>query len=196
MKKIFSKINLIIYSIIFSLFLIWLLASQSWPVAFVNYTPITYKEFKNYYLLSRNYYESSLKIQKQDLAILNKAEIKSEIKGIALTALIGNKLIEQDLDQKFKSAELDKKIENKLAIPEINSDNARKGAEVLYGVSGKQFNELILMPKAKQEILEEILSANDKNFNDWFFNKSRNSSIIILMPQLYWEGTGVKIKSE
>ncbi len=173
---------------------IYIIASQSYPIALVNWQSISVYSFNKDFNAAINYYQKIIETYNKDQAsIINSLETKQEIKRAILDKLIENNLIQQELNKRFKDKELGQMVANKIEKA-MNGSASEKGVEVLYGFSLDEFKEEILAPQAKQEILEGRLFLENKNFTDWLKEAKKQAKVIILLPNLKWSETGVIIK--
>ncbi len=184
--------------VVLILLAVYLIVVGYWPTAFVNYQPIYYKEFQTDYLISHRYYQNSLKASGKDPVVLEADEVKNELKRAVLESLIGERLIDEELNKIIKSQDLSRMIEDKIAKNDLNSENFKKGSEMIYGLSPEEFKKSVLVPKAKEEILEgRLISENNplsNRLDGWLKEKKSRAKIIILLPGFGWNKGEVEIK--
>ena len=75
-----------------------------------------------------------------------------------------------------------------------NNANISEGAEKIYGLNLADFKSQVLMPQAYKEILQGRMFLNKENFDEWLKNKKSAVRIIILSPDLQWDGSSVKLQ--
>lgn len=168
----------------------YLILSQSYPIALVNWKPIFTKDFNRDYQAASTYYKNALETYSEDSNVLNADEIKIEIKRAVLDNLIENSLIEKKLRQEIGNDKLRETIANK--IKEITGkEDIKKAAETLYGFSFDEFKERVLAPQAKKEILEDLFK-ND--FEEKLKEIKKAAKIMIFIPNFEWNGEGVILK--
>mgnify|MGYP001564361957 CR=1 FL=1 len=184
--------------VVLILLAVYLIVVGYWPTAFVNYQPIYYKEFQTDYLISHHYYQNSLKASGKDPVVLEADEVKNELKRAVLESLIGERLIDEELNKIIKSQDLSRMIEDKIDKNDLNSENFKKGSEMIYGLSPEEFKKSVLVPKAKEEILEgRLISENNplsNGLDGWLKEKKSRAKIIILLPGFGWNKGEVEIK--
>lgn len=192
MKKKF----IILVTILFVAAGIYFFVSRNYPVAFVENSSILNTDFQDSYLISYNFYENNLKINNQDTVILKSDDIVKELKRATLDVLVGQKIIDRELEKKIKNEDLAKMIDEKISKVDLSSDKFKKGAESLYGTTAENIKNLVLIPKAKEEILEGrlILENSQTNLDDWLKQKKMETKVEILMPGFYWDKGEVGIK--
>ena len=196
-KKLrFGKIKFIFIILIILIIgiICWLIFSGNYPVVIINWRIITMKNFNEDFTASLNYYEKTQKVYGGDSQLLRSEEVKNEIKRALLTSLIEDVLIDGELRKEVKSADLERMVNNK--IDNIKQDeNTKKAAEILYGFSYEIFEEKVLAPMAKKEILGGRLYLNSKNIDDYLKEVRKKAKIIILLPGFDWNGKEVIIRN-
>ncbi len=191
-KKLPSHKNifLILIAAAFAGFVIYLFASQYYPVAFVNNSPISAGDFNQSYGISYNYYYNSIKAAGEDVSILKSDDAIKELKRATLDALVDQKLIDEELQKRINPDDLNRMIRNKLSSIDFNSDNFKKGSLALYGFSVDSIKKFVLIPKEKEEILAgRLVLDNNPQFadiDDWLKQKKSEAKVEILISQLYW----------
>ena len=187
-KKLrFGKIKFIFIILIILIIgiICWLIFSGNYPVVIINWRIITMKNFNESYAASLNYYKQTQRVYGGDSQLLQLEEVKNEIKRALLTSLIEDVLIDGELRKEVKSADLERMVNNK--IDNIKQDeNTKKAAEILYGFSYEIFEEKVLAPMAKKEILGGRLYLNSKNIDDYLKEVRKKAKIIILLPGFDW----------
>lgn len=195
MLKRKSKIIIFIVAIfIVIVFIVIAFLGGFWAVAFVNKSAISHKDFNDYYNAAFNFYQNDLKMANKDPKLLDSEEATKELKRGTLQALIENKLMDEGLAKILDTQTLNTMVEERIAKTDFNSDDFKKGVEIMYGLSLQQAKEIFLIPKAKEEILSGRLFADNQNLEEWLTNKKKASVIVITMPGFYWENGEVKAK--
>jgi len=176
---------------------IYFFVSRNYPIAFVGNSPILNGDFQKSYLIGYNFYSNGLKIDNQDSTILKSDDIKNELRRATLDVLIGQKIISAELEKRMKTEDLSQMISEKINNINFDSDNFKKGSEFIYGASAENVKNLVLIPKAKEEILEGRLileNSQINNLDDWLKQKKSEASVKILMPGFYWDKGEVFLK--
>jgi len=186
-KKIF-----ILISFVTVIAIVIFISTQSYPVAFVNWRPITLKSFEKDFSVAVHYYQKMLETyDRNQTAVLDSSEIQQEIKRAVLEQLIKNSLIRQELEKQIKGGELEKMVDNKVQEV-LKGKDVEKEIETLYGLSLDEFRERVLKPQAETEIITGRFFLENKSFDDWL--KESRAKIIILMPGFEWKNSQVIIK--
>ena len=177
--------------LIIVLILLFLITTKSYPIAFVNWRPISLKSFKKDALIASSYYRKALETyDKNQAAVMNSKEVKQEIERAVLDKLIEDNLIQRELEKRLKNNELEKMVNDKIEEA-IKGRDIGKEVEALYGVSFDEFKERFLKPQARREILESRLALENKNINDWLKEIKSKTKAMIFLPGFGWNGEGV-----
>ena len=165
----------------------------AYPVAFVDFNLITEKSVQKDFAAAYRYFQNALLVSGSDPRSLETLEARGEIRRATLDKLIGDRLIYGELEARLKDdfkAIADKNIEQYIQ----NNKNISEGAEKIYGLSLADFKDQVLLPQAYKEILEGRMFLNKENFNEWLKNKKSGARVIILSPDLQWDGNSVKLR--
>lgn len=165
-----------------------------WPIAMVGYTPITYNTFKGNFLMADHYYRSNVKIAGEDERVVDAKEIQRDMQRATMEGLIEQILIDGELKKRYSTNDLDRLIANKTDGFDLGTEDMKKATELLYGLTPEQFKELLLLPKAKQELLEGNLTLQNGTFSSWMGEKKKEAHISVFVPSMYWNGSEVKLK--
>ncbi|AKM78678.1 TPA: hypothetical protein DDZ49_02450 [Candidatus Wolfebacteria bacterium] len=165
-----------------------------WPIAAVGYTPITYDVFKKNFLMADHFYRSTVKITGEDDVIVDAKEIQRDLQRATMEGLIEQILIDRELKRKYDNNDLKRLIENKIKGIDLGTEDIAKATNLLYGISPEEFRELVLLPKAKQELLEGNITLQNGTFSDWLMVKKSESNVLVFVPTLYWDGGQMKVK--
>ncbi|MBI5401374.1 hypothetical protein HZB05_00915 [Candidatus Wolfebacteria bacterium] len=172
-----------------------------WPAVFVNSNAISYKRFKEAYTASIYYYRAGLKATSQDTAVLESDEVQKELKRAVLDSLVEQKLIESELGKRMLSGDLSRMIDEKMNRENLNSENFKKGSELLYGLPVKEFKKIVLIPQVKREILEgrfilvdSINNGQAGGFDTWLKNERIKAKVSVLLSGFYWGDGEMKMK--
>lgn len=190
MTKSISLIFILTALVVITITGAYLILSQSYPIALVNWKPIFAKDFNNDYQAALTYYKNALEIYAKDSAVIDADETKTEIKRAVLENLIENILIEKKLRQEIEPKKLKDLIEKKIKEA-ITGSEVKKAAESLYGFSLEKFKERVLAPQAKKEILESLFK---NEFGEKLKEMKTTAKIIMLISDFEWNGEGIIIK--
>lgn len=193
MKNIKNKLSIIIL-VLFIAIIGWFVLVANYPIIFVDLKPISAVDFNKNYAASLIYYKNALETyNNKDTKLLEADEIKKEIKRALLENMIENILIDEQLKKEIEIGDL-KKLINKKIEEILNSQNLPKAVEKLYGFSFNDFEQRILIPQAKREILESRIFLSGNNFEEKLNDMKSKAQVMIFLPEFEWDGKGVIIK--
>ncbi len=171
----------------------YLVITKSYPIAFVNWRPISLGILEKDYGFAIYYYKKALEIYSKDSSVIDSGEAKREIKRAVLDKLIEDSLIQQELEKRLKSNDVKKMVDNKIG-ESLKETDINKKVETLYGLSLDDFRKRILEPQAKQEIFEARLSLENKNFSEWQKEARGQAKVMIFLPEFGWKDDQVIVK--
>ena len=164
-----------------------------YPVAFVDFNLITKKQIQKDFAAAYKYFQNALLVSGSDPRSLETLEARREIRRATLDKLIIDELVYEELEVRtnddFKSI-AEKNVEQYIQ----NNANISEGAEKIYGLNLADFKSQVLMPQAYKEILEGRMFLTKENFDEWLKNKKSSVRVIILSPDLKWDGSSVKLQ--
>lgn len=191
--KINKKIIFVLSSTLVSIIIIIIL-TQSYPIALVNWQPISLKSFKKDALIAVSYYQKALETyDKNQAVVMNSKEVKQEIERAVLDKLIEDNLIQRELEKRLKNNELEKMVNDKIEEA-LKGKDIGKEVETLYGVSLDEFKERFLKPQARREILESRLQLENQELNNWLKEIKSKTKAMIFLPGFGWSGEQIIIK--
>ena len=162
-----------------------------YPVAIVNSSLITARSLNSEYLVAYQYYSRVLADKKEfDVQSL---DFQKELRRAALNDLIENHLVYEELKVKIGN-DLEGVVEGRIEISEADRLNLEEAAQVLYGLSLTNFKEIILVPRARREILEGRLSSEKKSLDGWLADASQSAKVFILTPEFFWDKNKVAVR--
>ncbi len=167
--------------------------SGNYPVVIVDFNLITEKEVQKDFSAAYKYFQNALLVSGSDPHALETLEAHKEIRRATLDKLITDQLIYKELEIRLKDdfkPIADKNIEQYIQ----NNKNISEGAEKIYGLSLADFKDQVLLPEAYKEILQGRMFLNKENFDEWMKNKKSKASVIVLSPDLQWDGSSVKLR--
>lgn len=165
-----------------------------WPIAVVDRTPITYAMFEKNFTWANHFYKSNLKIAGEDERVFMTKEIQRDLQRVTMEGLIERIIIDHELAKRYKPGDLQQLIDNKIGGTDLGSADMAKATQLLYGLTPGQLKELVLIPDAKQEILEGNMTLQNESFADWMTARKNEAGVSIFIPVLYWDKNEVKVK--
>lgn len=182
------KLRIIFLSIIFfSLGFYYFIHAGFYPVAVVNSRLISAKIFEKEYQAALIYYKNALKIYAgQDLNQATMRDFIIEIRRSTLDNLIVNTLIYGELKRRV-GGDLPIILERKMP-------SFKESAAALYGLTGDEFKELVLIPQAYREILDGRLTLEGADFNEWLAKAKQSAKVRLLLSQFEWNGSNIALR--
>lgn len=173
----------------FGLTSFYLINSGLYPVAFVNFHTISAKTLEKDYDAALRYFHNALLTYGSDPSILEQKDSKKEIKRAALNKLITDRLIYKEVKKRL-GRDLNN-ITEKIISQNVDSSKLEQAVKEIYGLRLDEFKKQVLVAQAHREILEGRMFMNDENFDEWLKNIIGSAKVIILLPELYWDGEKV-----
>ena len=179
--------------VIFGLAAFFLISSGYYPILSINGTMISARTFWKNYQAGSLYYQNilltyELEIEEKD--VISETDLKRSV----LTQIIENNLIDQEVRRELGD-DLDLLVTNKLS--DLGSQaKLQEAAQTLYGLPLNDFEQEILVPLAKQEILTGRLFLDGENLDTWLSNNKKVSDIKIFSREFYWDGEEVQVSND
>lgn len=108
-----------------------------------------------------------------------------------LTTLIENKIIrEKGAGAVEKFEELSRKRMTD-TIQGSGSDLS-KAVRTVYDLNLKEFQEMVLLPQARRDVLRIFLANDGKNFEEWLKEEKAKKSVKLFLVPYRWDGERVK----
>lgn len=84
-----------------------------------------------------------------------------------------------------------------LSIQRVNDELGKskiteQTASAVYGLDLALLKEMVLLPQARQEILNQTLEASGKNFDDWLSEARGRTNVKFYFVPFAWDREGVK----
>lgn len=167
--------------------------SGFYPVALVDRTPIFYRTWQKTEEASKRFINASIQSSGQkeliNFSLPEHQEKLREIRRGALSFLIENEVLRQEGPSILENFE----GESKKRVTKLNSgETIANAAKLAYGLSLEDFERLVLLPQARQDVAREALAAQGKNFSDWFLEAKQKKRVRILFMPFEWDGENVR----
>lgn len=168
-------------------------ASGFYPVALVDGAPIFFKTWRRAEQAAirfLNVQGSARGVGPVDFYAAENADLLLGVKRDTLTFLIEDKILQQEGETVVE--DFDAVSAQKVAAVFQESGSLEQGAQLLYGLSREDFNELVLMPQARRDVLSEAFAAKGRDFEQWFREVRRNKNVRLLFVSFVWSGEVVQ----
>ena len=191
-----NKFYLILIAMVaLGLGIFYLIQIGFYPVAVVNYRFLGAKDW-NEAVVSAHHYPTKTEeaYASESFGGGEKNLLLKELRRATLDKLIVNALISKELEKRV-GGELGGLVQNKIRDTRVNTPDFEKAVAELYGLTFEQFKNLVLIPQAEEEILTDRVKAEQQtDFSEWLTVERRAASVIILAPDLRWDGERVVSK--
>lgn len=168
--------------------------SGYWPIALAGPTPISYNAFRDNFYMVEHFYRSNIKIAGEDDRVVDAKDVQRDLQRATMEGMLERLAIDRELERRYASSDLDRLVQNKVGGITLDSEDMKKGTELLYGLTPERFKELVLIPKARQEILEGNFTLQNISFSDWMMEQKKAMRVSVFIPGMRWENGEVKIK--
>ena len=145
-----------------------------YPVALVNWRPVTAREWSRVFTPTIAYYQTLKKPEVSDQVF------KEEMRRAVLDKLIEQRLIYQRINQ----ADIETQISTLLA----QNQNLKAGSEKLYNMSWANFQELVLRPQVALELMGKQLADNNQKIEDWLKQQKTAATVFVFARGFSWNG--------
>ncbi len=169
----------------------YVLHNALYPVATVNGVMISAGEFQRVALAGLNFYvKTEEAAAHRQLTTDEVSTLYAEIRRATLDKLLGERLIDGELGRRFGGEVL--ALANQ-KIADAHVDRLRAAVPELYGTTFEEFQEMLLLPEAKQELLDEALKSESSDVAIWLPSARHNARAMIFLPKLQWSNGTVEI---
>jgi len=165
-----------------------------YPIAVVNGAFVGASRFTQTEGFVKTYYDNARKVYNLPDLKPGDAQYEREIARATLDQLVSYELMKEELEAEMGNdlgAVVDQKIEN---TKKASGSDFAKAVETVYGISVDRFKDTVLVPEAREEILRGRLFAAKKDFDEWLTGAKKNARVMILHPDLQWDGGKVVIR--
>lgn len=162
------------------------IVSGSYPVAIVNWNPISLKAFNDNKYSAEYYYRKLYEQYETGKEELEKEASKKEITRAVLDRLVEDRLIWDELKTRIGESERTTQVQKKIQEA-IEQKNIADGVSMLYGVSLGEFIDQTLKPLAAREILEDRLRLENIDFEKWLASAKEHAQVTLFLPNISWD---------
>lgn len=108
-----------------------------------------------------------------------------------LTTLIDNKIIKED---GVKVVEKFEELSRKRMMDTLQGGGAdlSKAVRTVYNLSLKDFENMVLLPQARRDVLRVFLANEGKNFEEWIKEIKSKKSVKLFLVPYRWDGEKVR----
>lgn len=188
MKRFYTIFLILIFS---ALGLAYFLKAGWHPLALINSQLVWTWSFEKEYNSALKYYDQAIttyNIPGMDEQKLD--ELKEDLKKATLNKIIEKIIISNGLKtlvDKDNDTLITKKIDKYLENSKLEA-----AATALFNLSFEEFKNLVLIPQAEKEIIEEKLETESRDFNNWLKNQKQQASVYLFTNEFIWTGEGIE----
>ncbi len=176
--------------IVLGLVLFFLVSEGFYPIALISGRVLSAREFSRNYQAAALYYKNLVKTYEPNLPS-EKTLSAIDLQVSVLNQLIENRLVDEALSEEVQG-DLKDLVEAKISKLQ-NGEDLKKAVQALYGLSYKDFEEAVLVPQAKLDILTGRLFLRGKKIEEWLTETKAASKVIIFSREFTWDGKEVKV---
>lgn len=182
----------IIPTAILALF-IMVIMTGSYPVAFVDGSPIFYHTWQKTEEAEKrfsNTQDKSLGVKPLDFSKPENLEMLKEVRRSTLTFLIENKIIEQaggEVIADFKNIS-----QKRMDTVMQEGGDLKTAVKTVYNLDVADFQNLILLPQSRRDVLKIFLANEGKSFDDWLAEQKKAKKIQLMFTPFTWDGEQAK----
>lgn len=178
------------------LLLYFAFASRVYPVATVNDAIILASSFQSTAKSVEHYYQQIAAVS-GGFASTTESQFISEMRRIALQALIEDELIVAKLRAMYEPDSLVAAVDSRVAAAFTTSTTTTEAAvRGLFGLTLDEFKGVILAPKARAELLKHELEAEYIDFDSWLTEALQTAQVSIVLNDLAWGDGQVELTGE
>ncbi|MEK7174121.1 MAG: hypothetical protein AAB759_00460 [Patescibacteria group bacterium] len=159
------------------------IAAGKYPVAIVNGKILLASRFDNNYRAASVYIDNlakSFEGQKEAMRRPTPAELEAGVLDQLVTAMLV-----EEAARREAGGDLSALVERKIGGLEI-TDEVKRGAETLYGMSFADFRAEVLVPQAERDILSGRLYLKGQDVDTWLAGARRDAKVSIFSSRLKW----------
>ena len=171
----------------------WGVSSRAYPVATVNDSFIAARLFQLAGTAAQTYYQNVGGLY-EGLASTTETDFQARMRQVAMQALIEDELVTAELMTIYEAeplrAAIDKRIASALAS---SSQTTSEAIRALFGLTPDEFNEVVLAPQARVELLEAELARSGSSVQVWLPAALRDARVSISVNDLAWNAGRVEL---
>jgi|GEM_PF-1750790 len=169
--------------------------AKVYPVATVNNSFISTRSFQLAASAAQAYY-GAIGLPAQ-VASTTQAQFISQMRMVALQALIEDRLVTARLEELFEPSDLAAAMtERTSAALASSSEQTTVAVKELFGLSLDEFQEIILAPQARIELLQSELVNSGTDYDSWLEVELSQAQVSIVVSDLVWEGSRVELSGQ
>ncbi|MDP3729231.1 MAG: hypothetical protein Q8R26_00530 [bacterium] len=193
MTKLLHNRLVVSFTVLIAIALVILMAGL-YPVALVNNRPIWRSHLRKSEEAEKrltNTQAKSLGFKPVNFTSSTNQDLLNGLRQDILTTLIEGKIIEEEgksVVEKFE--ELSQK--RMMDTLQGGGTDLSKAVRTVYNLSLKDFENMVLLPQARRDVLRVFLANEGKNFEEWLKDIKGKTKIRLFLVPFRWDGERVK----
>ncbi len=169
--------------------------SGYYPAAIIGSRVVTARTLNEAVGAVAHYYEQALKTYSvTDTSLKDKQISIPEVRRLTLDKMIENEFVSRELEATVGN-DLTRLVAAKINTAELQDPEFGKAVATLYGLTRERFRIFVLEPQAREEILQNTkFEAKADEFKNWLTRTRKSASVVILVPDLAWDGEKVVLR--
>ena len=194
-KKTFLLVFFVMMAAGFGLFYFFRL--KLYPAAIVNGAWVGARELERRSHAAAQYYDKALLTYKlEDGTTPPRDAVEREIRRAVLDKLIENIIVSEELRTRLGEEEARAAVERKVNGASFKTDEVASAVKELYGFTLDEFRDIILVPQAERELLEDQFSnAEEGAFTKWLDGVREAAKVTMFAHLFRWNNGQVELKA-
>lgn len=170
-----------------------MVAAGFYPIALVGGTPIFKRTWQKAEDAAKNFERAQAQTrgaEPVDFSSTNNRELLLDTKRGTLLFLIEDAVIRE------KGGEVIEGVgtlsRERVAEAMRSSVNPEQAARAVYGLSLNDFRDLVLLPQARRDVLQEALAEKNQDFDTWLRKAKKEVKLRLFFTPFIWDGEIIK----
>lgn len=163
-----------------------------YPVAVVDSSPVFLRTWKRAEDAAKRFFNVQAHVSASkpiDFSLPASADLLLSVKRDTLTFLIEDRVISQEGNRLFKNFEA---ATRSRVLEALGTKGVlRSQGALVYGLSEKDFMELVLLPQARRDLIRESLAKED-DFENQLREMKKGKSVKLYFVPFRWDGENVR----
>ena len=186
--------KLVLTATILIAFVLLITMTGLYPVALVDRAPIWRNHLQKAEEAEKkltNTQAKSLGFKPVNFTSSGNADLLRGLRQDILTTMIENKIIEKEGKKIISNFE---ELSRKRMTDTLQGGDAdlAKAVRTVYNLSLKDFQNMVLLPQSRRDVLRVFLANEGKNFEEWFKKIKLETKIRLFLVPFRWDGEKVK----
>lgn len=177
--------------------LFYLFRLKLYPAAIVNGVWVGARDLDERAHAATQYYDKALLTYKlEDGTAPPRDTVEREIKRAVLDKLVENIIVSDELEKRLGKEEARSAVEKKISSTPYETEEVKKAVADLYGFTLEEFRDIILVPQAERELLEDQFSKEKEGvFAAWLAGAREAAKVTVFAHLFRWNQGQVEFKT-